>query len=317
MRSRRPRKALHVSWACLGRPRIDRVLGHPDLIHVLSPAVRVPCRTRVVYTVHDLMPITSPTWYTPKQRWLFGRAITEAASRAALLIADSQRTADQVTARLGVHPSRIRVVHLAVDQGFFSASDAGEIQRVCASNGVEPGRYLVAVGAVSSRKNLRVVIEALAQLGHGSSPIKLLAVGPEGLGYQETHALVRERHLEDVVRFTGWLPIEDVRLLLSGAAALVHPSVDEGFGMPPLEAMASGVPAIVSDAGSLPEVTGSAAILVDPHDAEGWAAAIRQVADDNALRTDLVARGRAHVADFSWDRVAAETIAVHRAALSL
>jgi glycosyltransferase involved in cell wall biosynthesis len=310
-----PRKALHLAWSASRRPLADRALGRPDLIHVLAPFTRVPSQARVVYTVHDLWPLTSPAWYSRKERWMFEKAIGDATRRATLLIADSQATADQVTTRLGVETSRIRVVHLAVDDIFFRAPDPGEVDRVCRTHQLEPGRYLIVVGSVSTRKNLRPVVEALAQMTHRSPPVTLVAAGPPGIGFEATQQLVRQRGLEATVRFTGWLPREDLPPLVSGAAGLLHPSADEGFGLTPLEAMACGVPTAVSNAGALPEVCGDAAILVDPHDPDAWAEAISRLLEDDDLRATLIDRGCTRAAGFRWHRVASETIAVHRAAL--
>lgn len=313
-RPRLPRKPLHSLWATVGRPRVDRVLGRPDLVHVLYPSSPVPSAAPVIYTVHDLMPLTHPEWFPRRERLLFQRAMADATRRAALLIANSQTTADAVHARLGVEPARVTVVPMAVDNDFFHPPDRDAVARTASRFGVEPGRYLIVIGAVSRRKNLLPLLEALASRPAADRPT-LVAVGPPGLGGERVEARAAQLGLIDAVRLTGHLPSADLVALTAGAAALLHPSLDEGFGMTPLEAMASGVPTAVSAVGSLPEVTGGASILVHPNDVEGWARAIDELTADEALRADLVTKGRARAAEFTWTRTATETMAAHRSLL--
>jgi glycosyltransferase involved in cell wall biosynthesis len=142
-----------------------------------------------------------------------------------------------------------------------------------------------------------------------------VAAGPPGLGSDDTIQLVRRLGLEDSVRFTGYIDHEDLAPLIAGAAGLVHPAADEGFGMVPLEGMACGIPTAVSNAGALPEVVGDAALLIDPHDSTQWADAIARLLGDDGLRADLIERGRARAQLFTWPRAALETIAVHREVL--
>jgi glycosyltransferase involved in cell wall biosynthesis len=161
------------------------------------------------------------------------------------------------------------------------------------------------------------VIQAVDRLRRSPQPLALLAVGPPGDGYDQTRMTVSRMGLDDLVRFPGWLPDHDVRHLVAGALALVHPSRYEGFGLTPLEAMASGTPAVVSEAGSLPEVTGGAALTADADDPDAWAGRLEQLRDDEGIRSDLIARGGERAAEFTWQRAATATIAVHVEALSL
>jgi glycosyltransferase involved in cell wall biosynthesis len=311
-RSRLPRKLLHASWLSLGRPRIDRGLDYPDLVHVLYPSTPVPTRAPTVYTVHDLFPLSHPEWFTPKARWMFERSLAHAIAEAVQLIANSQATASDLSSRLGVRPGRIEVVPMAVDDAFFEAPPQEEVQRVCHAYDVIPGGYLLVLGAVSARKNLPPVLMAMARLRKtGHSPV-LLAVGPADHGHEQVAQMVQRLELGSTVRFTGWLSGPELRALLSGALALVHPARDEGFGMTPLEAMASGVPAVVSNRGALPEVTGGAALLADPDDPDTWFDAILRLRDDVTLRHDLIQRGHRRANLFRWDQVTSKTAEIHR-----
>lgn len=307
-----PRKLLHAIWTEVGLPKADRFLGHPDLIHVLYPSCPVPSRAPIVYTVHDLMPLTNPEWFDARERRMFHRAVGDAARRAIALIADSTSIADQLQDGLGVNPGRIHVVPLGASGAFAQPHTHDEVSAVCKRHGVVPGRYAVMVGAVSVRKNPGPVIAALA--GYGD--LKLVMIGPPGAGADQVEADIRRRHLSDRVNMTGWLPREELTALLSGAVALVHPSLDEGFGMTPLEAMAAGIPAVVSDAGALPETVGDAALVVAAGDPEAWGRALERVVGDEPLRTRLVDNGLARAAQFTWAATARGTIAVYDRCLS-
>jgi len=307
-----PRKLRALAWGLVGWPPVDAALGDPDLVHVLQTWAPVPARAPLVATVHDLMPMLHPEWHGPLESWSFRRSVRHLADHARLLIADSAHTAALVTERLGVAPARLRVVWVGVGDEFRRVAPTAERDATCARYGVEPGRYLVCVGAVSERKNLPVVLRALARVDPGLlGDVALLAAGPPGKGAATIEAEADRLGLSARVRFAGFVPDADLPVLVGGAMALVHPSRDEGFGITPLEAMAAGVPALASAVGSVPEVAGPAAVLLDPEDAEAWAAAITDVAADPDRRAALVTAGRAHQARFTWLRTAADTLAVH------
>ncbi|MDQ6782814.1 MAG: glycosyltransferase family 4 protein [Actinomycetota bacterium] len=308
-----PRRLLHTAWSATSHPTVDRFVGHPDLVHVLYPSTPVPSRAPIIYTIHDLIPLRHPEWFARYERWAFTRAVTDAAGRAAAVIAVSVAVADQVKGWLGIASERVHVVHLGVAPDLFIPPTPEEVASVCSRHGVQPGGYLLVLGAVSTRKNLTPVINALAAT-RSPSTVPLLAVGPPAIGATDVIDLIARRGLGERVRLTGWLPSSDVRSLLGGARALLHPSLDEGFGMTPLEAMACGVPTAVSDA-SLPEVVGDSAILVG-NDPQSWAVAIDGLIGDEQLRSRLIERGRRRAADFTWDRTAEATTTVYRSVLT-
>jgi alpha-1,3-rhamnosyl/mannosyltransferase len=307
-----PRKLVALSWALTGRPRADRALGRPDLLHALHPWTATPSRAPLVTTIHDLMPTQHRAWYPRHESWLFGRGVAYAREHAAVVITDAEYVAQQLVAEAGIDRSRIRVIHLAVGDEFRTRPDAALAAEVCARHGVEPGRYLIAVGQIARRKNLGVVLDALAKVDPGAlGRPALLAAGPPGVGADEITAQIERLGLGERVRLGGYVPSEELPVLVSQALALVHPSRDEGFGFTPIEAMAAGVPVIMSASGALPEVAGDAGVLVDPADADAWAAAIDRVAREPEWRAALTARGDAHQERFRWSRVAADTAAVH------
>lgn len=307
-----PRKLLHACWTEAGFPTVDRFVGRPDLVHVLYPSCPVPSRVPVVYTIHDLMPVTTPEWFTASERRMFERALRDATRRAVAVIADSKSVAEQVRDHFGIDEERLHVVPLGISGAFARPVSPEAVTATCLRHGVIPGAYAIAVGAVSVRKNPGPVIAAMASAGE----VSLLMVGPPGAGADKVVADVEQRGLSSRVKMTGWLPRQELTALVAGAVALVHPSLDEGFGMTPLEAMAAGVPAIVSAAGALPDTVGDAAIIVSAGEPQQWADAVERVRADDELRTALVERGLRRAAQFTWARTARETIKVYMECLS-
>lgn len=311
-----PRKLRAGGWAAFGRPAVDRHLGHPDLVHVLHPWTAVPARAPLVVTIHDLMPSQRPEWHGRGERWLFTRGARFARDHARRVIVDSHHVAGVVGHELGVEEARLAVVPIGVGEEFRRRPAPEVVAATCRAHGVEPGTFLLAVGRVSDRKNVRVVVEALGRVAPDLlGPVALLLAGPPGIGAERVTTAVERLGLTGRVRVAGFVAHADLPVLTAAALALVHPSRDEGFGLTPLEAMAAGTPVIASDAGSIPEVVGGAARLVGPDDVDGWAAAITDLAGSPEQRAALVEAGTAQQAPYTWDRTAAATAAVHRSVL--
>jgi glycosyltransferase involved in cell wall biosynthesis len=234
-------------------------------------------------------------------------------ARAAALIAVSEATKRDLVTRLHLPPERIRVVHEGLDHDLF---------RPVARRLVD-GPYLLFVGSEHPRKNLPVLLRAFAALKRDPqfTRLRLVKVGAAGSTEARfrapTLATLRALGLEREVVFPGEVPDADLPAYYAGAACFVLPSRAEGFGFPPLEAMACGCPAVVSTAGSLPEIAGPAALTVDPDDVAGLVAALRRVLTDDALRARLRLRGLARARDFSWERTAGQTLEVYEWARSL
>jgi glycosyltransferase involved in cell wall biosynthesis len=207
------------------------------------------------------------------------------------VIVPSTSTADDATRLLGIPPERIRVVPMGVDASFFDAA--------ASAGGVEP--YVLFVGCPNPRKNLERLEAAVAMLHERGFRHSLLIAG------EDTWGSVTIR--EPFTRVLGRVSEQRLRDLYANAACLALPSLHEGFGLPALEAMAAGTPVVASNAGSLPEVTGGAALLVNPYDTGRIADALEQAITDGA---GLRERGRARAVEFSWKRTAAETLAVYR-----
>jgi glycosyltransferase involved in cell wall biosynthesis len=269
-----------------------------------------------VVTIFDVIPLVIPNAVSWRARWFFRWAAWLAAKTSARVIVPSHATRDDLIAHLRVPREKIAVIPLAADARFAPQSEA-EIARVREKYALTE-RFVLYVGINKPHKNLATLLEAWARV---ECDAMLVVAGAWDARY--AHTTADRRPMTDVqslavgghrsaVKFIRDVDDADLAALYAGATAFVMPSLYEGFGLPPLEAMASGAPVICSNASSLPEVVGDAALLVNPRDAEDIARAITHVLDDAALRDELRARSLARAAQFSWERTAEMTLAVYR-----
>jgi glycosyltransferase involved in cell wall biosynthesis len=318
MRHRRvpaPRKMLNTAWTGLGWPRLERLIGDFDFVHALYPSFPVPTQRVAVLTIHDLLPMRRPEWYSPYVRWGFRRTVERAAARGWEMIVDSEHVAGQLLELGTIDPRRITVIPLGVSDEFRQAVPTGQRLEVARRLGIPPAGYLLAVGSISLRKNLLTVIRAVARADPAIPP--LILAGSPDTSASEVHVEIDRLGLHHRVRPVGFVADEHLPALVQGARALLHPSFDEGFGLPPLEAMAAGTPVVASRAGSLPEIVGEAGLLVDPTDIDEWASAISTVVTDDDHRQTLIDAGRIRAARFTWHQTAQQTHAVHARVVGL
>ena len=308
-------------YARLGR-RVGKVLweqiGFPtaavgaDLAHV--PYLGPPLRGRNdVVTVHDLIGMVLPEYAASPWMRLYNRAVAAAARRARLILADSQATADDVQRLLGIGPERIRVTLLGVDEDLRPAP-AAQIADVRDHHGL-PERFALYLGSGDVRKNLDVLLRAWALLPAAERIPLVLAGNIPCRGdalFPDYRRLAEQLGVGESIAWLGTVPEAEKATLLSAATVFVFPSRYEGFGLDPLEAMACGTPVICSDATSLPEVVGAAAVLVDPADEKAWAVAVGSVAEGGDHAAELVAAGRARAAELTWRATAELTLNAYR-----
>jgi glycosyltransferase involved in cell wall biosynthesis len=304
------RAALQLSWALLGAPNVDNVDGRLDLLHVLVPALPVPTRVPLVVTIHDLMPLKYPRFFSTGPRLLYERAIRYARRHADRYIAVSAATRRDVIEILGVAPDRVDVVHLAPRPSFGDPPHE-EVSACLGRLGLSPGRFFVFVGEVAHRKAPGTLVEAFALVRQKHPDTRLVLVGSPGIGAAEVEERIESLRLRSAVDLLGHASVADVNALVRSAAALVLPSIDEGFGLPVLEAMSIGTAVVVSNAGSLPEVVGQGGVVVPVQDTERLADALGHLLDDDAWRGEIARAGRHRASDFSWHRAAQETLAVY------
>ncbi|HDQ34835.1 MAG TPA: glycosyltransferase family 1 protein [Chloroflexi bacterium] len=285
-----------------------------DLLHSTDFIPPAWGARRHVITVHDLNFLYYPEYLTADARRYYNGQIEWAVAHADAILADSHATQRDLQRLLGVEPGRVTVVHLAADARFRRLPDK-MVSAALARYGLEPG-YLLFVGTWEPRKNLPGLLEALALL-HGMGERRPLVIaGRPGWLYDEIFARVQALHLEQWVHFIERVPQEDLVALYNGALLLAMPSFYEGFGLPALEALQCGVPTIVADRASLPEVVGELGLQVDPEDPTAIAAACARVARDAALREHIRTAGPQWAAAFTWEATARQTLAVYRAVLA-
>lgn len=292
----------------LAVPRAARAAG-ATLLHEPHYTLPLGWRGPAVVTIHDLIHLSHARFFRPGVA-LYARAMAGAAvRRARLVVADSTFTREEIVARLGADPARVRVVPLGVPAGLARRDEA----RVAAFRHARalPADYLLYVGARKAHKNLPLLLEALARIAPGSRPPLVLS-GSAWAGGDPLARLADRLGLGGSIRFAGALGDEEaLACLYSGAALYVQPALVEGFGLPPLEAMACGTPVLCSSGGALPETVGDAAALLPPLDPDAWAQEIVALLGDAGRRAALAQRGLARAREFTWARAAEATLAVY------
>jgi glycosyltransferase involved in cell wall biosynthesis len=290
--------------------RLARELRHdpPDVFFTPAHVIPFIHRGAAAATVHDLGYHYFPEAHTASQAAYLKLSTRANSLIARELIADSAATKRDLVRFYGTDPARINVVYPGLDPELRQVSDLQEIARACTEYRIE-GPYLLYMGTLQPRKNLKRLVQAFAL---ADLPHQLVLAGKTGW---QTEELFEElAALDSAVRarvlLPGFVPESRKAALLSGAAALVYPSLYEGFGFPVLEAQACGIPVLAANSSSLPEISGGGALLVDPLDVDEIAAGMQQIAGDNDLRQALVANGQTNVQRFSWDQAASAVLRI-------
>ncbi len=283
------------------------------LVHCTTPyGTFMPCRYRNVITVCDVTPLLFPGTHGRMNVWHHQLALPAILRRADRIMTISECSKRDIVRLYGVPAEKVTVTMLAADMSFCPVP-AGLPGRLVTDL---PRPYILNVGTLEPRKNLDGLLRAFAAARRQGLPHTLVIAGARGWGKSRLAPLVAQLGLADAVLFTGFVADEDLPHLYVGADFFIYPSLYEGFGLPPLEAMACGTPVITTNVSSLPEVTGDAALLVDPRSEAELAAAMLRLAGDSQLRQDLRERGLARAKEFSWQRTVSETLAVYRELLA-
>lgn len=270
--------AARTLWSRAGRPPAERVLGRFDVLH-FSDWMYPPQRAGVRSTmVHDLVPLHFPDWVHARTRRMHGAKYRNAAQTCDVVMVNSHFTGDDVIETLGVPAAKVHVAFPGVDSGFAAAGARADLGRT----------YALTVATLEPRKNLATLLEAYRRLD--GSELALAVAGAAGWGDQPS------LEMPGVLRL-GYTPHAELPDLYRGASVFVYPSLFEGFGMPVVEAMACGVPCVVSSHASLDEACGDAAVRADPRDPDALADAIGRAL---AERDELVPRGLEHARAFTW-----------------
>jgi glycosyltransferase involved in cell wall biosynthesis len=287
-------------------PRYD-VVHYVDSYGPVRPAPRTP----VAITVHDILPLLERRYFSPWVARYLGSLMKASMPKASALMAVSGYTARLLTARLHIPPERIVVIPPGVDERFRPSTPAALQATATRYKLTMP--YIVYVGSINPRKNVDRLIQAFARARRDHDlPHQLLLVGEFGWQYDQVLAAITTAALGDAIRVLGHVPAKDVPELISGAVCLAYPSLEEGFGLPVIEAMACGTPVLTTAGSSLKEVARDAALLVDPTSEDAIAQAIVRLIQDEELRDSLRTAGLARARDFKWNQVAAAVIEVYR-----
>ncbi len=296
-RWRAPARAMQAMWHRVGGPGVERLVGRVELVHATNFVLPVLRSTPGVVTVHDLSFYRDDTFPGGKR---LRELVPWSVGRAARVIVPTAAIGEEVCGRFGLDHDRIAITPEGVSSLFFGATPLSD--EALSRLGVRRP-FALAVGTIEPRKNLSRLLETWDRVRAELTQWQLVLAGPPGWGPRlpETPGVVP----------LGWVGDETLPGLLAAAGVFCYPSRYEGFGLPPLEAMAAGTPVVAARYTAAPEVLGEAALLVDGADGEALADAVVSVATDDALRSSLVVAGRARASAFTWEATARATIAAY------
>ncbi|WP_223505554.1 glycosyltransferase family 4 protein [Pseudomonas sp. GL-RE-29] len=286
--------------------------GHGDFLYHSPNYYLPPFAGRSVATFHDLSPFTWSHCHAPQLVRYLQKELKATLVRAEALITDSEFTRKELAEYFGWPIDRIHTVPLA-SSAEFHPRGADELRGALSRHGLEVGGYSLFVGTIEPRKNIETLLDAYSRL-----PIELrkrwplVLTGYHGWRSESIHQRLDSAKREGWAYYLGFVPSEDLPLLFAGARLFTFPSLYEGFGLPVLEAMSSGVPVVCSNNSSLPEVAGDAALMCEAQDTETLTELIQRGLEDEAWRASAVEQGLLHAARFSWERCASETLQVYK-----
>lgn len=298
-----PARFVRPLWEHVSFPRAEHWTGPVDVMHGTN-FVAPPSKAPVVVTVHDLTFVHDPLLVSEDTRRFHEPLLRRAIDAGATIHVVSDFVGDEVRDVFSLPPDRVIRVYPGLAD--TAGGDAAAGRRAVGAP------YVLALGQLEPRKNFPRLIQAFDQVSGAHPGLVLALAGPDGWGRREVDAAIANMRHPERVRLLGYVRDEERRDLLAGASAFAYPSLYEGFGHPPLEAMAAGVPVVTTTAGAVPEVVGDAALLVDPLQIEEIAQQLARVLDDEGLRAQLRVRGRARVATFSWPRAGDEFASLYR-----
>ena len=307
------RRLIYPCWHLLGRPKLERLMGSVDLVHVLSGSVHVPTDFPLVHTIHDLASWRRPQDY-PLRRAMFKRKmlLKLAPNPRANFISISDATRTDLIELLDISPGVIHVVPNGLDHDRFQVLPDEAAKQIRSSLALPPLFFLF-VGMPSPRKNIRAILRAFEPLADTRlKGVSLVFAGASPDKFRKEICRSVGRSIEESrTRVLGYVSDEELTSLYGAALALVFPSHYEGFGLPLIEAMACGCPVITSNVSALPEIADDAALLVPPNDTTAIGEAMCRMAASPGLRLELRQRGFDRASEFSWERTARETAAVY------
>lgn len=283
-----------------------------DILHICHhhPIINTPFflnkKSKKILTVHDLTPLFFPETHTKKFVLVWNTTLKLIRKKIDQVIADSVSTKNDCIKYLHIPEEKIKVIYLGVDKIYHPIDNKSEIRGELERKYNIDSPFILYVGTLEPRKNIPALFKAFSKL-RKRMDYKLVIVGMKGWKYKRIFKTIKELQLEKHIIFTGYVSEEDIVKFYNIAEVFVYPSIYEGFGLPPLEAMACGCPVITSNTSSLPEVVGDAGILVDPNDIEGLSDKIYEVLSNEDLRNELSEKGPERAKMFSWQKTAKQT----------
>lgn len=282
-----------------------------DILHQPCFSAPIFYSGKVVVTIHDIIAILYGKDIPLFSRQFFSKIMPFSYRRADKIIAISEHTKKDIIKYLKISPEKIIVIHSAADEMFNKGNISQEKILAMKKKYQINKNYLLHIGTLNPRKNLQFLIKVFSQVVNNLPDFQLVITGKKGWYYQGLFDQVKNLGLEDKVIFTGYIKDIDKPIFYQGATLFVFPSLYEGFGLPPLEAMSCGCPVISSNTSSLPEVIGNAGILLSPNDELSWVRSIKMILEDKKLQKNLAKQGLEQAAKFSWSRTAQETLRVY------
>jgi glycosyltransferase involved in cell wall biosynthesis len=286
-------------------------LNKYDLHHATSYVLPFFWNYPSVVTIHDLIALIHPEFCQRESAFYFKHFLPRTIKKAAKIIAVSKKVKDDILKQFEISPEIIKVIYLGVDNIFKKIQSEEALIKLKHTYKL-PQQFILFVGNIEPKKNLARLIIAFNQLKQQTETNhKLVIVGRNGWKYKSVYSLISALKIDSEILFTGYVPREDLAGIYSLADVFVFPSLYEGFGIPPLEAMACETPVIVSSHGALPETTGGNCLQVDPYDVDDITKTINKLLTDNALKKRTIEDGKKWVKNFTWEKAAEETLRIY------
>ena len=307
---------LRTALTHFGGPRMDASFSGVALYHSTGHLLPRFRRVRTVFTLHDLIPLLLPQYHRPLNRIFFRQMFPRFLQRADAIIAVSENTKNDAISLLGINPESITVIPEGISPSFRPVANEKHLAAVRAAYGL-PETFILCVSTIEPRKNHTTLLRAFEMLHPLHPNVALVLAGNRGWLYRGFLDELQNSPVRHHVRLLGKVPETDLPALLSAATVFAFPSRYEGFGLPPLEAMACGTPVVCSNSSSLPEAVGDAVILCEPGNASAWEKEMTRLLRHKDMRQQLVARGRSRAATYTWDSAALATRSVYERVLAL
>ncbi len=303
-----PGRIVQKSWKTLRWPPFNLLAGQADLYHFPNFIIPPITSGKTVVTIHDMSFLRYPQFAESRNLAWLTAGIAGTVQRADAVITDSQFSADEIVECLHVNSDKIFPIHLGLSN-HITSPDHNKIDLLRRTKGLDRP-YLLMVGTIEPRKNIEFLIKVFERMTTFDG--YLVLAGMRGWKYESILSRIRNSNRSLDIRYLEYIKDEELPALYAGAELFLFPSLYEGFGLPPLEAMACGTPVIASFAGSLPEVLGEAALLLRDNDADLWASGAMDLISDASRRQTWIDKGLSHAAHYTWQETARKTWEIYR-----